>query len=165
VPFLGAVVWARQLGGDAAAEARVGLAGPVIGSLGALALLIPYALTGDDFWRALAYTGIFLNLFNLVPVTPLDGGRAFAALTPWMWFVGLFVVVVLVFTFHSPILILIALVAALDTHSRWKARNEPGGREYYRVTRGQRIAIALTYLVLVVGLAAAGHYTYIERDL
>ena len=44
--------------------------------------------TGNDFWRALAFTGFFLNLFNLLPVVPLDGGRAMAAMAPWMWFVG-----------------------------------------------------------------------------
>ena len=42
--------------------------------------------TGNDFWRALAFTGFFLNLFNLLPVVPLDGGRAMAAMAPWMWF-------------------------------------------------------------------------------
>ena len=44
--------------------------------------------TGNDIWRALAYTGFFLNLFNLLPVVPLDGGRAMAAMAPWMWVVG-----------------------------------------------------------------------------
>src|SRR4051812_20893668 len=90
IPFLGAVVSAKSLGDDAAAEARVGLAGPVLGTLGAALCLPLWAITGDEFWQALAFTGFFLNLFNLVPVTPLDGGRAMAALTPWMWFAGLF---------------------------------------------------------------------------
>src|SRR3954468_18570778 len=80
IPFLGAVVTAKSLGDDATAEARVGLAGPVLGSLGA-ALLIPVWLaTGNDLWQALAFTGFFLNLFNLLPVVPLDGGRAMAAM-------------------------------------------------------------------------------------
>ncbi len=105
IPFLGAVVGARSLGGNALAEARVGLAGPVLGSLGAAAL-VPVALaTDNDFWFALAFTGFFLNLFNLLPVVPLDGGRAFAAMAPWMWFVGLFAVVVLCFVAPNPILL------------------------------------------------------------
>ena len=49
----------------------------------------------SDFWQALAFTGFFLNLFNLLPVVPLDGGRAMAAMAPWMWFVGLFAMLVL----------------------------------------------------------------------
>jgi len=83
IPFLGAVVGARSLGGSALAEARVGLAGPVLGTVGCLAAGAIYLATGEEFWRALAFTGFFLNLFNLLPVLPLDGGRAMAAMTPW----------------------------------------------------------------------------------
>src|SRR5207244_2306971 len=89
IPFMGAVVWAKSLGNDAAAEARVGLAGPVLGSIGSALCLPLYSATGNHLFQALAFTGFFLNLFNLLPVTPLDGGRAFAAMAPWMWWVGL----------------------------------------------------------------------------
>src|SRR6266545_1219827 len=80
IPFLGAAIWAKSMGRDAAAEARVGLAGPVLGSVAALIPLAIWLATGSDFWRALAYIGFFLNLLNLLPVVPLDGGRAMAAL-------------------------------------------------------------------------------------
>jgi hypothetical protein len=76
IPFLGAVISARSLGDDAVAEARVGLAGPILGTIGSAVCLVIWHLTGHDFWRALAFTGFFLNLFNLLPVVPLDGGRA-----------------------------------------------------------------------------------------
>src|ERR671936_2396292 len=88
IPFLGALVAMRELPKDAAAEARVGLAGPVLGTVGALGALGLYAATGNNLFRALAFMGFFLNLFNLAPVVPLDGGRAMAALSPWMWFAG-----------------------------------------------------------------------------
>ena len=76
------------MGDDAAAEARVGLAGPVLGTLATLVPLGIWLATGNEFWQALAYVGFFLNLFNLLPVLPLDGGRAMAALSPWVWLVG-----------------------------------------------------------------------------
>ena len=88
IPFLGAVISAKSMGKDAAAEARVGLAGPVLGTLASLVPLAIWLLTGSDFWRALAYIGFVLNLFNLLPVVPLDGGRAMAALSPAVWLVG-----------------------------------------------------------------------------
>ena len=84
IPFLGAVIGARTLGGNALAEARVGLAGPVLGSLGALAVARSAWRSTTRRWRALAFAGFFLNLFNLLPVVPLDGGRAMAAMAPWM---------------------------------------------------------------------------------
>ena len=83
IPFLGALVAMKELPKDAGAEARVGLAGPVLGSLAALVPLAIYALAGDELFLALAYVGFLLNLFNLLPVLPLDGGRAMAALSPW----------------------------------------------------------------------------------
>jgi Zn-dependent protease len=88
IPFLGAVISAKSLGRNALAEARVGLAGPILGSLGSAACILIWHATGNEIWRALAFTGFFLNLFNLLPVVPLDGGRAMAAMAPWMWFLG-----------------------------------------------------------------------------
>jgi hypothetical protein len=82
IPFLGAAIAAKSLGDNALAEARVGLAGPILGSLGAAALIPIADATGNDLFRALAFTGFFLNLFNLLPVVPLDGGRAMAAMAP-----------------------------------------------------------------------------------
>ena len=167
IPFLGAVVAAKSLGDDAAAEARVGLAGPVLGSIGA-ALLIPvWLVTDNDFWQALAFTGLFLNLFNLLPVVPLDGGRAMAALAPWMWFVGLFAMAALAFAFPNPIILLILVFAAVSTWQRWKARRAGGdeARTYYRVTPRQRAATAVVYIGLIAALVLGMDATHLERTL
>jgi Zn-dependent protease len=166
IPFLGAAVGTRSLGGSALAEARVGLAGPILGSL-ATAALIPIAIaTGDDFWYALAFTGFFLNLFNLLPVVPLDGGRAMAAMAPWMWFVGFGAIVVLVFLWPNPILILIALLGGFETYRRWKQRRhgEEGNAAYYRVKPLHRLLVAAVYVGLIVGLAVGMDATFVERD-
>ena len=165
IPFLGAAVGTRSLGGSALAEARVGLAGPILGSL-ATAALIPIALaTDDDFWRALAFTGFFLNLFNLLPVVPLDGGRAMAAMAPWMWFVGFGLMVVLVFLWPNPILLLIVLLGGLETYRRWKHRKDPveGNPDYYRVKPVHRLLVAGVYVGLIVGLAVGMDLTHVER--
>ncbi len=163
IPFLGAVVWAKSLGDDAAAEARVGLAGPILGSLGAAACWGLGEALDSDLLVALAFTGFFLNLFNLLPVTPLDGGRAMAALTPWMWFVGLFLMALLTFTIPNPILILILLIAAFDVYHRWKAYRA-GDRSYYRVPARTRIGVVVVYLGLIAALAVGMDATHLERD-
>lgn len=167
IPFLGAVVAAKSLGDDAAAEARVGLAGPVLGSIGA-ALLIPVWLaTDNDLWQALAFTGLFLNLFNLLPVVPLDGGRAMAAMAPWMWFVGLAAMAGLAFAFPNPIILLILVFAAYSTWQRWKARRAGGAASeaYYRVTPRQRIAVAVVYIGLIALLVVGMDATHLERSI
>jgi Zn-dependent protease len=167
IPFLGAAVGARSLGGSALAEARVGLAGPILGTLATLALLPIAAATDSDFWRALAFTGFFLNLFNLAPVVPLDGGRAMAAMAPWMWFAGFGVMVLLVFVWPNPILILITLLAAYETYRRWKGRKggEEGNAEYYEVAPRHRVAVAAVYIGLIVLLAVGMDATFVERSL
>src|SRR5215217_761001 len=119
VPFLGAAVGARSMGGNALAEARIGLAGPVLGTFGTFVVFAWAEAADSDFLRALAFTGFFLNLFNLLPVVPLDGGRAMAAMAPWMWFLGFGAIVVLVLLWPNPILILIALLGGLETYRRW----------------------------------------------
>jgi Zn-dependent protease len=165
IPFLGAFISAKTLGDDAAAEARVGLAGPVLGSLGAAALIPVYLATGDDLWRALAFTGFFLNLFNLLPVLPLDGGRAMAAMAPWMWFLGFAGLVVVAFTFHNPIILLILLLGGMETWRRWKLRRSgtEEQQDYYRVSRGTRLAVAVVYIGLIAALSYGMHATHLAR--
>ncbi|WCB92801.1 hypothetical protein DSM104299_01500 [Baekduia alba] len=167
IPFLGALIWAKSLGGNAAAEARVGLAGPILGSIGAAACVVVYAFTGEDFWRALAFTGFFLNLFNLLPVGFLDGARAAAALSPWVWLLGVFGMIVLVLTVPNPIIILIAILAVWETYRRFKQfrSGDPAIKAYYSIARRDRIAIAATYLVLIVALVLAMDATHLERTL
>ena len=167
VPFLGAVVGARSLGGSALAEARVGLAGPILGTIGCLVPVGIYLAGGDEFWRALAFTGFFLNLFNLLPVVPLDGGRAMAAMAPWMWFVGFGAIVALVFVAPNPILILILIFGGLETYRRWKQRKsgEEGNTDYYTVRPLHRLAVGAVYVGLLVALGVGMDLTHLERTL
>jgi Zn-dependent protease len=167
IPFLGALVWAKSLGGNALAEARVGLAGPILGTIGAAACLPVAWLTGADMWTALAFTGFLLNLFNLLPVTPLDGGRAMAALAPWMWFVGLGAVVALAFAFPNPIILIIAVVGAFDVYGRWTRRRRGGdeARAYYKVRGRDRALVGFVYLALIALLVLGMDATHLERSI
>ncbi|HET8949528.1 MAG TPA: site-2 protease family protein [Solirubrobacteraceae bacterium] len=165
VPFLGAAVGARSMGGNALAEARIGLAGPVLGTL-ATAALIPIAEAQDsDFLRALAFTGFFLNLFNLAPVVPLDGGRAMAAMAPWMWFAGFAAMLGFFVLFPNPILVLILLLGGMETWRRWKTRKQglEGNEAYYRVKPVHRLAVAAAYVALIAICAVGMDLTFIDR--
>jgi Zn-dependent protease len=165
IPFLGAVIAAKSMGDDAAAEARVGLAGPILGTIGTLVPLAIWLATGEPFWQALAYVGFFINLFNLLPVLPLDGGRAMAALSPWVWVPGFVALIGLTIAFPNPILILVVIFGGLETWRRWKKRNTPEGRAYHRVPRSTRVLVAVTYLGLAALLAVGVSETFLARDL
>jgi Zn-dependent protease len=165
IPFLGAVISAKSMGDDAAAEARVGLAGPVLGTIATLVPLGVWLATGDDLWRALAYIGFLINLFNLLPVLPLDGGRAMAALSPWVWFAGFAGLIALTVFFPNPILILVLLFGGMESWRRWKARNTPEARAYHDIPARTRFLVAAVYLGLAALLAVGVTETFFERDL
>jgi Zn-dependent protease len=165
IPFLGAVITMKELPHDVWREARVALAGPIVGSLGAAVFWAIGAATDRDFWTAMAYVGFFLNLFNLLPIVPLDGGRAVAALHPAFWLVGLVGLAALLVVAPNPILILILVIGGLELWNRWRHRGTAEAREYYSISAGKRVAVAVTYLGLAALLAVAMGASHIERDL
>jgi Zn-dependent protease len=161
VPFLGAFVSMRQMPGSAWQEAKVGLAGPVLGSAGAFAVLVAGDQYHSNLLRALAYFGFLINLINLVPVVPLDGGRATAALHPVFWFVGLFMVAMLAFVYRQPFFFLVLALVAYELYVRWSHRSSPASQAYHTVTWSQRIAVAGVYLGLVAVLVVGMHAAYV----
>jgi Zn-dependent protease len=163
IPFLGAVIGMKELPDDAWKEARVALAGPILGSIGAAACCVVGEATGSELLVALAFVGFLLNLFNLIPIVPLDGGRAAAALHPALWFVGLLMMVGLVAVSFNPILLIIVVLGGLDLWRRWRERGQAA--EYYRLTMGQRAVVAVVYVGLVAVLGIAMSATYVERSL
>jgi Zn-dependent protease len=166
IPFLGAAVGTRSLGGSALAEARVGLAGPVLGTLGAAGAALVAVLTGGEFWYALAFTGFFLNLFNLLPVVPLDGGRAMAAMAPWMWFLGFGGVVVLALLHPNPVIWIIAILGGFEVYRRWRDRRRgaEGNPAYYRVRPVHRLLVGLVYFGLIGVLVAGMAWTFVDHS-
>lgn len=81
IPFFGAFIRMKSYPENVSQDARTGLAGPIWG-LGAAVFAWAAALsTGQPIWYAIARTGAWINLFNLIPIWQLDGGRGFRALT------------------------------------------------------------------------------------
>ncbi|HRI08909.1 MAG TPA: site-2 protease family protein [Nannocystaceae bacterium] len=88
IPFVGAWIEMKSLPHDAETEAYVGLGGPLAGTLGAFACYFLARAQGSDLLLALAYAGFMLNLFNMLPISPLDGGRIVAVISPKIWYTG-----------------------------------------------------------------------------
>jgi Zn-dependent protease len=163
IPFMGAAIFSKSLGENALAEARVGLAGPLLGTLGAAVVAVAGALVHSDLLLALAYFGFFLNLFNLIPVVPFDGGRAMAAVAPIMWFAGIAGLIVLAVGFGNPFLLLFIVLALVDMPRRWRQLRSRSleSAAYYRVPRRSRIAVGALYLALIVALVIGMDATHI----
>ena len=154
IPFVGAWIQLKELPHDAETEAYVGMAGPLIGSLGALACYFLARNYDSGLLLALAYAGFFLNLFNLIPLSPFDGGRITAVISPRVWLLGVPVMIGLFFWRPSPLLVLMAIMAAPQA---WKALKydpkAPENQAYYGVAAETRVSYAALYLALAAFLA------------
>jgi Zn-dependent protease len=124
IPFVGALISMKQQPRDAATEAYLAYGGPLAGLISFLPAVWLYEATGDPFWSLVIFTGALLNLFNLLPVSPLDGGRIVSVLSTRIWLVGLLLLVLIFSLWPSPILILVLVFGI----SSWWNR----ARESYR---------------------------------
>ena len=101
--------------------------------------------TRNPFWYALASTGFLINLFNMLPVSPLDGGRITGVISRWLWVVGFVLGGFLFYKTQSPLLILILVFGAISFFRMLKQKDAA----YYDVDIKYRTTIALCYFGLI----------------
>jgi len=158
IPFVGAWIELKDLPHDAQTEAYVGLGGPLLGTVGAVLVYFAARNWGIDWLLAVAYSGFFLNLFNLIPLSPFDGGRITAVLSPRIWFLGVPMLVALFLWRPSPMLILIAIMAWPQLWKAWKYRSDsPEAQTYYAVPTAVKWEYGTYYLALAGFLAVMTH--------
>ncbi|BEP15871.1 hypothetical protein acdb102_41820 [Acidothermaceae bacterium B102] len=163
VPFMGAFVSLKEQPRTVYDEALSGIAGPAFGTAAAALVWWQADSRGSAFLLALAYTGFLLNLFNLLPVLPLDGGRTAAALHPAVWAVGLAGLLALFIYRPTPIIPFILLLGGRELYQRWKGRDTADSRRYYAIKPSQRAIIGVAYLSLITLLVFAMNATYVHR--
>ena len=154
IPFMGALIALKEAPKDAWMEAWVGIGGPLLGTLGATACAWIYVLTGNPLFRGLAYTGFFLNLFNLAPIGFLDGGRIVTALSPWLWLVGAAIVLGMTILHPNFLLILILIMSVPRLWSLFRSKT-PEEQRYFEVSPGRRLTMAACYFGLIAFLLFA----------
>ena len=150
IPFIGAFIAMKGLPRNAYVEAKVAIGGPIAGSLAAWATLAAGLALDRPMLVSLGHVGILLNLFNLVPVSPLDGGRIAGAFSRTFWVAGYAIGLLALVLTRSPLLLIVLLVGLFTLWQRWK-NPVPG---YDAIPRVQRLAVGLAYAVLVVALCA-----------
>lgn len=161
IPFVGAWIELKELPHDVETEAWVGFAGPLLGSVAAVGCYFAARAYGNNLLLALAYAGFFINLFNLIPLSPFDGGRITAVLSPRVWLLGVPVLVGIFLWRPSPLLILMAILAAPQVIKAWRYDPaDPANQRYYAVSNETRIIYALYYIGLLAFLAVMAHDTH-----
>ncbi len=162
IPLLGAAVLMRQMPRNAKDEAEVGIAGPVAGAIASSVCLLFAQANPDAIWAPLAYFGFFINLFNLIPIVPFDGGRVLAAIDRRLWIIGFLGLVAYQVWWYiqyqsiSIWLIFFIVMAGTQLWARRVVPNNPEAQAYYTVPTGERIILTLAYFglaaVLVLGM-------------
>ena len=151
IPFMGAIIALKEAPRNVWIESQVGIGGPLLGTIGAAISLGIALLTGNGLFAAIAYSGLFLNLFNLAPIGFLDGGRVVTALSPWLWLVGAVIVALMMITHFNFILLLIFLMSLPRLFSLFRPRMAEEQR-YFEVTPAQRWLMAALYFGLIIFL-------------
>jgi len=160
IPFLGAFVSMKQQPRTVAQESIMAIGGPVLGSIAAGLCYLGYLATPDSstgqLLRALAYFGFLINLFNLIPLTPLDGGRVTSLLSKWFNVAGLVIAAGLLLfemqtgTTVSPVLFLVLIFGAFATWQRF--RSTTLNPAYYAVDAQTKVMVGSLYLALLFAL-------------
>jgi Zn-dependent protease len=154
IPFVGAWIALKDQPVDVETEAYVAIAGPVVGTIAALAVYLWARSENSGLLLAISYSGLFLNLFNLLPISPLDGGRVTAVLSPRIWFLGVPILLALMLYRPSPMLIIVVVLAIPQLMKAW--RYDPGAPEnlaYYGIPLQTKFEYCAAYLALAALLA------------
>ncbi len=152
IPLLGAFVAMRRMPLSVRDEAEIGIAGPIAGTVAGVVCLWLYARLGLEIMLPLAYFSFFLNLLNLIPVSPLDGARVTSAISKWIWPIGLAGMAIGAWYTGNLLLILLCVIGFFQMIERFRAsENTP----YYAIPFGARVYITILYFGLVVVLVYA----------
>ena len=154
IPFAFAWTALEDTPHDAETDAYIALAGPMLGTVAAIGA---YFLARDDapgWLLAVSYTGFLLNLINMIPLPPLDGGRITAVLSPRIWLLGVPIIGTLLWFHFSVILLLVAILAFPHVMAALRFdRNDPANQRYFEVSPRTRWEYGLLYVGLIAFLA------------
>ncbi|WP_093136008.1 site-2 protease family protein [Salinibacillus kushneri] len=125
LPFVGAIIGIDPKNiKNAKQEFFIAYGGPLAGLLSILPAGLLYLFTSDPYWGLVIELGALINLFNLFPVSPLDGGRIVTVLSTKIWLIGLLILVPIIFISPDPILFLILIFGAITWWHRYQEKDK-----------------------------------------
>lgn len=151
IPFMGAAVFLKRGGRSLGEDAFIGIMGPVFGTIYAAGCIALFVLTHHPIWLALGYMVAFMNLFNLLPIPPLDGGWIVPIFSPKVLAIGAVLMIPVAIWAHNPFILVLGLLSLPRIIGGWKAK--PGESEYFKVQPGERLLYGIAYPGLAALLA------------
>lgn len=162
IPYFGALIMLKKNPRSAWVDAIIGIGGPLFGTVAGLACWGIFSLTGNYLFLGLAFVAFFMNLFNMTPIYPLDGGRIVSAVSHWIWLIGLVIMIGLFVSglVRNPFIWILILLSAPTLWARFK--NKGAGPE--PATSDQRLIMGGAYIGLVAFLFWAMTATHIDIE-
>lgn len=159
IPFMGGLAL-----GDAKINTRwqdvvISLMGPFFGLGMSLLALIAYWITGNIFFAGIAAFNSLLNLFNLLPILPLDGGHVLKSISFSMNSIaglllcgaGAGLGVLISYSFGLALLGFLLLIGTAEIFFEWKQRHQS---HLLPLDRYGQIFSAIWYVATVAGFCA-----------
>lgn len=153
IPLVGAFVLMGQGPMDARDEAEIALAGPFAGMLGSVVCLVAYWLTHTPTLFVIAELNLLINLFNLLPLGPLDGGRATRAISKWL--LAPWLALAVINSLCTADILLILLAGAAFVQVMFLRDRDPSMIYYQRTPRRERRYVTALYFGLGAAMVAA----------
>ena len=163
IPFLGAAVSFKKRPRDPAVDAEISWAGPFAGTLGGAVCFGVYLATHNVFWLVLAHVTFLLNLINLSPSVPLDGGWIVKAINPKFSLIGSVVGIGVGLYLHSTLLVIIAALGAFHGWSAWRAQDDDLDAMPITPQARMRVTAAYLGLMLILGVSL-GYSTHVLHE-
>lgn len=173
IPFIGAAILLKENPRDAWTEALIAYGGPFAGCIGSWVCWYLALQFHINWMLAVASTSFFINIFNMIPVPPLDGGRICAAISPWFWIIGVVLLLASLYVFHGPsaiiITILVGFMAIQRIRQTFFMPPTPAMQDYYNTHISNRLSMTLMYLGLLAALMlgywdSVQHLTYVWQQ-
>lgn len=189
IPFVGAAIAMKKQPTNALVEAKVAVGGPLLGSIAVILTLLLFIMTNNTLFLVFTYVGAIINLFNLIPVLPLDGGRIVKAITVAFWMIGYPIILVFLIYYKSWLALAIIILGGFEVHTYFQKRKKMKlikqslsqipkdvfdeviqypevaekvqaiNNDFYQVPLVKRISIGIVYLSLIAFLVFAMYYS------
>jgi len=143
IPMLGAAIFMPKID-NREDEAFAAYGGPLLGFLSAIVCMLVWYFTKSEAWLMFSYLAVFINLFNLIPLKPLDGGRVTYAVGTWFQWIGLAVLAFITLAVKEPSFLLIWIIVLMDFKTKF-------------LTNIRRLYIAIGCYVSMIVMMSLGY--------
>lgn len=142
-------------------NAMIAMGGPLFGGVLGFVYYIVYYVTGDYTFLVLSFTSIILNLANLIPLSPLDGGQIVEAISPILCYIGFpFLVYLFISSEGLKSKVILSFITISGIYQAYHFTIKYKTDSYYKLDKNSKIKFIIIYSILVLSLAISSVYFY-----